>query len=196
MNLNQNIKKYEPLTIDELNKRLSTIENLWKQFLDSEGIGNLDYHIHKQNMFEVIQRQDERMYYLNIFHNLKYPCEYKYLAIECFWINTLKPFMVTDEKSEVYNCPNEMFSLFLIISLIRKIFEIYKKDEKFSYPTVERMRDILYDFKFCSMSREAMISFVETFADNYGVGIDFLQKNKKNIKKLLENSDFNGLWEN
>ena len=106
------------------------------------------------------------------------------LEIECFWLNTLKPFMVIDEKSKLYDCPNEKFSLFLILSTISAVYSIYK-NEKFEYPSKERIRDILYDFKYCSLSREAMISFVETFADTYGVGIEFVFSEKEAIAKCL-----------
>lgn len=180
---------------DEMNRRIQVMENLWKDFLSSEGEDTLNYYIHKENLFEVIKRQDQRMHYLKIFHGLDFPCEYKYVAIECFWLNTLKPFIVTNENSGVYTCPNEMFSLYLIISTIRTVFELYKKNEKFAYPSTERIHDILYDFKYCSMSREALISFVETFADTYGVGIDFIQKNKIDISKVLKESKIVQLWD-
>lgn len=177
---------YKMPSVEEMNRRQKAIEDLWREFLEFEGEPNLQYHIHKRNMFEVIKRQDQRMYYLNIFHDLDYPCEYKYLAVECFWLNTLKPFMVIDEKSSLYDCPNEKFSLYLIFSMIRAIFTIYHKDEEFKYPSSERIRDILYDFKYCSISREAMIAFVETFADNYGVGIEFILTEGKQITTMLK----------
>lgn len=180
---------------DEMNRRFQVMEDLWKEFLSSEGEDNLNYYIHKENLFEVIKRQDQRMLYFQIFHGLDFPCEYKYVAIECFWLNTLKPFIVTNESSGIYTCPNEMFSLYLIISTIRTIFELYKPNEKFVYPSTDRIHDILYDFKYCSMSREALISFVETFADTYGVGIDFIQKNKIDISKALRESKIVQLWE-
>lgn len=176
---------YKVPELDEMNRRAEALEQLWKEFLETEGENNLKYYVHKKNLFEVIKRQDQRMYYLKIFHGLEYPCEYKYIAIECFWINTLKPFIIIDETSNLYDCPNEKFSLFLILSTISAVYSIYKKDEKFSYPSKERIRDILYDFKYCSMSREAMISFVETFADTYGIGIEFILNQKNRIMKEL-----------
>ena len=72
-----------------------------------------------------------------------------------------------------------MFSLFLILSAIRGVYNEVFPDEEFRYPSPERIQDILYDFKYCSISREAMISFVETLADTYGVGISYILKNVK-----------------
>ncbi len=186
--VNENRNVYEVPSLEEINRRADALEQLWKDFLETEGEKDLKYYIHKQNLFEVIKRQDQRMHYLKIFHGLDYPCEYKYIAIECFWINTLKPFMIIDEHSKLYDCPNEKFSLFLILSTISAIYSLYKKESKFKFPSRERIRDILYDFKYCSLSREAMISFVETFADTYGIGIEFILTEKNKITRLLSNN--------
>lgn len=176
----------EIIDIKELNRRCLALENIWKDFLESEGESNLEYYVHKKNLFEVVKRQDQRMRYLEYFHGLDYPCEYKYMAIECFWLITLKPFMVIDNNSSLYDAPNEKFSLFLILSTINTVYAIYNPDKKFIPPSIERIRDILYDFKYCSMSREAIISFVETFADTYGVGIEFILNHKNTIMKKLK----------
>ncbi|MBD5442632.1 MAG: hypothetical protein K2M50_05160 [Treponemataceae bacterium] len=52
-------------------------------------------------------------------------------------------------------------------------------NKEFKYPSSERIKDILYDFKYCSLSREAMIAFVETLADTYGVGISYILNNQQ-----------------
>lgn len=183
---------YTPLSQEKYNKRVQSLLDLWKDFLSLYGEDDLTYYVHEFNLFEVITRHDKRKHYFKVFHELSDPCEYKYIAIECFWINTLKPFMVVDSKSAIYNCPNEMFSLFLIMATIRGVFEELKPEEDFKYLSDARMRDILYDFKYCSLSREAMISFVETLADTYGVGIEYVLTNKKTLKvpKKIAN-----LWE-
>ena len=73
-----------------------------------------------------------------------------------------------------------MFSLFRIISVIRAAYEKRNPGKKFEYPSPARIQDILYDFKYCSISREAMVAFIETFADVYGVGIsDIFKRNEE-----------------
>ena len=178
---NSEFEPYEMPEIDKMNYRVGKLEELWREFLTLEGEQNLDYFVHRQNIFEVVKRQDQRMHYFRVFHGLDYPCEYKYIAVECFWINTLKPFIVTDESSKIYDCPNERFSLYLIMSTIRAIYELSNKGKEFKYPSPKRIYDILYDFKYCSFSRETMIAFVETFADNYGIGIDYILKKLEDI---------------
>jgi hypothetical protein len=183
---NKKVVAYPKLTTDEINRRANAIISMFEEFLEFDNLSGTEYYINKINIFEVVKRQDQRMYYYKVFHELDFPCEYKYIAIECFWINTLKPFMIIDETSPLYDCVNEKFSLYLILSMIKAVFSIYKPNDRFEYPSKQRIRDILYDFKFCSLSRESMISFVETFADVYGVGIEFIFQLKPNdISKAL-----------
>ena len=54
---------------------------------------------------------------------MKEECEYKEIAVLSFWVITLKPFLVVNCKSPIYNCPNEMFALYLILSVICGIYE-------------------------------------------------------------------------
>lgn len=170
-------KTYEVLSKAELDAEYDYLIKSWNVFLEAnspdlqEGI---DYHIHKRNMFEVITRMDKRRVYYKVFHNLVEINEFKYVALQCYWINTLKPFMVTKENSSIYNSPNEMFSVYLIISVVRSLFEKKFPDQKFEYPSSKRITDMVYNFKYCDLSREATIAFVETFADNYGIGIQYI----------------------
>ena len=176
-------KPYEELEEKEIEASYNVIINQWREFLSLNApdlLLNKDYYVHKRNMFEIISRCNKRELYHYIFHELKEITEYKEVAIKCFWILTLKPFMVVNDKSDIYNCPNEMFSLFLILSTIEEVLANEFPEREFTYPSEERMRDLLYKFKFCSLSREAMMALVETLADNYGVGIShILEKRKK-----------------
>lgn len=173
-------KKYQELSDAEFTERYNEIINLWQDFLSQNDptlkIG-IDYFVHKKNLFEVIRRCDERNVYYYVFHELEDICEYKDIALYCFWINTLKPFMVINENAQIYNCANEMFSLFLILTVIEGAYKEKFKDKEFVYPSDARIKDIVYDFKYCSISREAMIAFVETLADTYGVGIAYILDN-------------------
>lgn len=175
-------KKYQELKPEQMQERYDEIIFLWRKFLEQNDptlLINQDYKVHKKNLFEIIRRCDERYLYFYIFHELEDINEYKNTALHCFWINNLKPFMVTNEKSNIYNCPNEMFSLFLILNVIEGAFKEKNGDKNFPYPCKERIKDIVYDFKYCSLSREAMIAFVETLADSYGVGINHIFVNKQ-----------------
>lgn len=175
-------KKYQELSKEEIIDRYDEIIQLWQSFLtqcDPTLKVGQDYFVHRKNLFEVIRRCDERNVYYYIFHELEDICEYKDIALYCFWINTLKPFMVIKEDSNIYNCANEMFSLFLILAVVEGAYT-EKFNKPFEYPSPARIKDIVYDFKYCSLSREAMIAFVETLADSYGVGISYILDNMEN----------------
>lgn len=186
-------EKYEKMTDDEMIAIYTDIIKQWKCFLSSENAENLsigkDFFIHKTNLLQVIERTNRRKSYYEYFYGDEL-CEYKRVAIESFWIVTLKPFTIFNEHSVLYNCPNEMFSLYRILAVIRNMYEEKCNHEEidiinhpFEYPSDKRIQDILYDFKYCGFSREAFISFVETFADNYGVGIDYIFKRKEERSK-------------
>ena len=169
-----NPPKYEELSDIEYKERYNQIMQDWQSYLEFEHVEaelDVDFFVHKRNLIEIIRRCDKRRVYMEMFHDLKDICEYKRIAIESFWIMALKPFLVVNEELIIYNCPNEAFCLYRILSVIRKAFEKKYPNTDFKYPSAKRIQDILYDFKYCSLSREAMVAFVETFADVYGVGI-------------------------
>lgn len=174
-------KQYQELTDADIKEKYDYIISQWEVFLrqnDTRLQLNIDYFVHQRNLYEVIKQWDKRVLYFLIFHNMLEENEYKEIAIISFWINNLKPFMVIKEDSKIYNAPNEMFSLHLILSTIAGAYKKKYPDKVFKFPSTERIKDILYDFKYCSLSREAMIAFVETLADTYGVGISYILDKK------------------
>lgn len=172
---------YQHMSAEEMGREIEWLTNCWNSFLEINDpeLTEEDYHIHKTNLQEVIERVDKRIDYYEIFHSLKRINEYKHTALYCYWIITLKPFFVSKIESPLYNSPNEVFALFMIIATIRETYEIVKKKENwtkpFEYPSPELMTDIVYNFKYTDMSREAMICFVENFADKWGVGISYIK---------------------
>lgn len=178
--------EYEELTDKEINVLYNKLLKEWDEFLLSENIQmtkNKDYYVHKRNLFEVIRRSDKRRVYMEMFLKLKSPDEYKTVANEVFWINVLKPFMVVKKSSPIYNSPNETFCLYKILATIRGVYEKENKEEEFVYPTAQRIQDIIYDLKYCSFNREAIVAFIETLADNYGVGISYIFEKKEKDKR-------------
>ena len=90
-------KTYVDLDDADFNREYDYIMKCWQKFISinsPELCENKDYFIHKRNLFEVIRRLDKRRVYYKVFHDLTDINEFKYIAIQCYWINTLKPFMV------------------------------------------------------------------------------------------------------
>ncbi|MCH5209481.1 MAG: hypothetical protein J1F01_00805 [Oscillospiraceae bacterium] len=165
---------------EDLDTERDYVISYWNAFLEANDKNiklNNDYYIHERNLFEVIRRLGKREVYYKVFHKLPEINELKRTAILCYWINTLKPFMVVNPDSPLYNSPNETFSMYLIMSVIRSLYAEIYPNKKFEYPTDAHVADMVYNFKYCDLSREATISFVETFADNYGVGIGYIINN-------------------
>lgn len=177
-------KKYIKYTISEadINKAYDELLCIWQSFLDKyapNSICNVDYYIHRRNLVEVLVRTDKRQVYYQVFHGLERPSEYKTTAILCFWINTLKPFMVCNETSNIYNCANEMFAVYHMLGVIQKAHKLKHVEEvPFEYPSAETIKDLVYNLKYCSLNREAVICLLETLANSYGVGNDYLKSRK------------------
>ncbi len=173
---------YKELSLFKINKRINEITIAWGNFLQENApdlVEGKDYFIHKRNLVEVIRRVDKRKAYYEFYHKTDKICEHKKVAITAFWIITLKPFLVVNDASNIYNSPNELFAYYLILSLVRGLHDEYYPNRNFIEPSNERIVDILYDFKYSDISREGMIAFVETFADIYGVGIEKIIEKKK-----------------
>lgn len=167
---------YKDLSESEFQKELNNWMDLWVDFLKAQKESNLklnqDYFVHQRNLYEVIRRLDKRRTYYYVFHGIDDICEYKVIGILAYWINTLKPFMVVDNSSKIYNAPNEMFSLYIIVSVLAKIFRQKYPDKVFCFPDANTVQDYVYNFKYCDLNREAMIFFVETLAKSYGIGME------------------------
>lgn len=167
---------YKDQTKENIGETVNRIIEVWREFLDAQGEANLklneDYFIHKRNLYEVVVRLNKRKAYYYVYHHISEICEYKELGVLCYWINTLKPFMVVNENSILYNSPNEMFSLYFIISALAGIHGKQRPDEKFVLPDPKTVQEYVYTFKYCGLNREAMVFFIETLAKAYGIGME------------------------
>lgn len=173
---------YKEPTQSDVETGIKQLIDMWEAFLCYQGESltfEVDYYIQERNLYETVKRLDKRRTYYFVFHHISRICEYKEVAIMCYWINTLKPFMVVNKNSKIYNCPNEMFSLYLILSCLATIFESRFPGQKFVPPDKKTIQDYVYNFKYCDLSREAMIFFVETLAKSYGIGMETNSTNDK-----------------
>ena len=167
---------YEEQSQEQVYHEVNNLIDSWHQFLKAQKCDHLiqdkDFFIHKRNLYEVIKRLDKRRTYYYVFHQIDDICEYKEIGILSYWINTLKPFMVVNSSSKIYNAPNEMFSLYLIICTLAEIYKKSFPDKTFKMLDSNTIQDYVYNFKYCDLNREAMIFFVETLAKSYGIGME------------------------
>ncbi len=171
-----------------LQESINRIIALWDAFLVSQKADSLelnkDFFIHKRNLFEVVKRLDKRRTYYYVFHGIEEICEYKELGVMCYWINTLKPFMVVNEASSIYNAPNEMFCIYIIFSALVGIYKDKYPKQDFNLLDKKTIQDYVYNFKYCDLDREAMIFFVETLAKSYGIGMETNAVTDKKVATL------------
>lgn len=163
---------YEELSQSEYERLEKALIRHWSSFVDENDSSLKDdqIHIHQKNLYEVIRRVERRVAYYEIFHELHKICEYKRTGITCYWLIKLKPFIVIDPDSCLYNSPNELFAFYYIMADFRSAFnELYGDNISFEYPSKDRVKEILYNFKYCNFSCEAIINFVETLAFEFRV---------------------------
>lgn len=169
---------YIELDISEVRKQVDDLTALWVDFLrdncSEDLIINCDYFIHEINLYEVIKRTDKRKVYYQVFHKINYDsvCEYKEIAILAYWIITLKPFMVTRADSKVYSAPNEMFALYIIMGVLSAVYRRFNHGENIPPLAQSKIKDYIYYLKYCDVSRESLIQFVDMLASIYGIGTD------------------------
>ena len=183
-------ERYKDLSKEEIRLTTDKLLERWADFVSKNDPAlepGKDYFVHDRNIFEVIKRTDKRKVYYHVFHRIDYPLvnERKEIAIIAYWINTLKPFIVTNKESVIFNSPNERFALYLILGVLAKF---YKKkngeDAKLPELTDEIEVEYTYYFKYCDVSRESMIQFVEMLASLYGVGNEPFKKVPTNNPKV------------
>ena len=166
------LPKYKDLSIEETNKQVQRIINLWNAFVNSND-NNLDANdvdINKRNLVEIVERVNKRKYHYDIYHNMNELSETREVALLCYWIVKLKPFTVLDENSSLRNSANEYFSVYLIMSILEYLTN--KANNSFEMPTDSLIKDTVYILKYRDLSKEAMILFVSSIAQSYGISID------------------------
>lgn len=171
-NNNISIPKYKDLSIEETKKSLNRIVNLWNAFVNSND-NNLDksnIDINERNLAEVIERINKRRYHYDIYHNMSELSEIREIALLCYWIVKLKPFTVLDNKSPLRNSANEFFCVYLIMAIIEYLTE--KAGKPFEMPSNSLIKDTVYILKYRDLSKEAIILYVSSIAQNYGITID------------------------
>jgi len=157
-------KRYEEPTSDDL---ISEIEILRKAFLSFlkyfDYPSDLKFEMSIQLLISVIVRIDKRRAYYIYFHDMRIN-ECKRVALCIYWLLKFRPFFVDDArfKSDIKGyCINELFAIFLIFGVLRKLYNTGKipfdPHDKTSY-----CYKLLYNFRFRNISIDAMILLIDS----------------------------------
>ena len=164
--------QYADLSVDEAKTQVNKMIGLWNSFvrMNDPTLGNDQVDVNKRNLFEIVERVNKRKYHYYIYHNMSELSEVRETALLCFWIIKLKPFTVLNENSKLRDSANEYFSVYLILSILQ--FLTLRLGKEFEIPSDSFIKDTVYILKYREMSKEAMILFVSSIAQNYGITID------------------------
>lgn len=169
-----NHNKCPKIPSEELKEGIETLIDSFWLFVEEEDISLLSdsnsVDINQRNLAEVISRTYKRKEYYKYFHNITNVSELKETALLCFWIIKLKPFTVLIDRSPLRPSANEKFALNLILSQIQHLLSLQGEDFRMLDDCF--IQDTLYAFKYRDLSKEAMILYVDSIANAYGITID------------------------
>ncbi len=168
-------KLYIELTEEENKEQRDLIKKSWMYFLklNDPSLKENDYFINEYNLIEVVERVSKRKFYYKVFHGIEHISEFKEIALICFWICKLKPFVVLNQQSALCASTNELFSIHLVICLLEACS---KELETFHYPDKITIKNIIYALKYQDLTKEALIQYMECLAIACGINIHNINK--------------------
>lgn len=172
---NESKEKCPEISSEDLKNGIETLTASFWEFVKIEDVPLYDnkdtkVYVNFRNLAEIVNRVYKRKEYYRYFHNIDHVSELKETALNCFWIIKLKPFTVLVDDSPLKLSVNEKFALNLILSQIQYLLN--EKGRNFHMPDKCFIQDTLYAFKYRDLSKEAMILFVDSIANAYGLTID------------------------
>lgn len=163
-------KIYKELTPNERRVQMELLLRVWDDFLhkNDPSLSKENIFINEYNLIECVERVSKRKFYFKVFHGIEHLAEFKEVALLCFWICKLKPFVVTKAESPLCASTNELFSVHLIYCML----EACKKHaDNFHYPDNITIKNLIYALKYQDLSKEALIQYMECLAESCGIKI-------------------------
>lgn len=163
-------KLYTELTSDERNTQMKLLLKVWDNFLQKNDPTLLpeNIFINEYNLIECVERVSKRKFYFKVFHGVEHLAEFKEVALLCFWLCKLKPFVVTKPESPLCASTNELFCIHLIYSMLDAC---KKHSDNFHYPDSITIKNLIYALKYQDLSKEALIQYMECLAQSCGIKI-------------------------
>lgn len=166
---------YVPINSDELTKRMVSIEDCWKKFInklmkyyeDNGNTSKIEYSINTVAIREIVERVYQRKDYFDRYHSGMEMSEYKEIGLYMFWLSKFKPFCMTglgyDDKV-AFNI-NEDFIMFYMLSALKNLAEEMNLEYNSDKISGKLYDEILYSLCFRDLSKEAMGLIVELVAN-------------------------------
>ena len=160
---------YRGLSKDELYEQMTKLLDALSIYLDSGNskISLSDIKANAKLLSELMIRVDKRKDYFRIFHSGTEINEQKEAALLAYWIVKFRPFSLKESVepllAEEYANINEVFAIFIILSVAKKI-SMGSNNETFSVSS-DFLRRLTYAFKYWDMSKESVMLLVEAFCE-------------------------------
>jgi hypothetical protein len=158
-----NTAKYEYLPQSRLQEIMRIFDRRFKSFLFFARAypGDLQYHVSKLDVLDMIIRVDKRKAYFHYFHDDTEINEYKVAALYAYWILKLRPLSITDPrfstKYDHYDV-NELFAIYLICSTLYQTGRLTKQitgEESYS-------KKLRYSFRYRNFTIDSLLVLVES----------------------------------
>jgi len=161
---------YSEIDTEKAAHEAERINNLFDNFLQSNGFVGLTYNVNNSDLLLVIRKVDQRKHYFKEFHNFDLS-ELKEISLICFWLTKFRVYRVENYGDESINDSlNEKFCVYLIIHTIRSILKTKKiPADSLEYLSKEYIYQLVYSLRFRDLSKEALILLTETIALMSGI---------------------------
>lgn len=156
--------KYKALDMDELYARASELLEVCRVYVENcPDLEWKDISCDFPSLFEIIIRVDKRKDYFNVFHEHTEINEAKEAALLAYWILKFRPFSKSEKSTKRYDNINEIFSVFILFSAIKK--ETKRGNGKRFTMSREYIRKLSYAFRYWDISKEAMMLVSESLSE-------------------------------
>lgn len=170
--------KYQEPSIKTIREEMSRFASLFTDYMQELKKYLKDYYVVEYAEFDenalkdVVVRTDKRKEHAKIFHRIDDSSELRYMAIACYWIIKLHPFIAgirplsgkdpseypVDYQDVHGSNINEGFAIYLFIMTIKLIMRQQEKEFDFNN---EYLHELKYTLRYRDVDKNALIMLFE-----------------------------------
>ena len=158
---------YRELEEADILQELRRYESILEHFCEISKIDKNRVEVNVQTFKDLITRVDMREMYFQVFHAGMQINEYKFAALECYWIVKLHPIWMkimdddSEETMQLASCINEKFALHILCMTLERLKKDFFTNGRDLCKTY--YRELEYSFRFRDLSKESMYLMMDPF---------------------------------
>lgn len=167
--------KYVPINSQELEKRMTAIEDCWKDFFaelvkyyneKEESTVAVAYDVNVLALREIVERVYQREDYFVRYHSGMRMSEFKEIGLYVFWMIKFKPFNINGkEYTDKFAFDiNEEFALYYVFFSLKSLADELRIQYNSDSISQKLYDEMLYSLSFRDISKEAFGIIVELIA--------------------------------